>query len=116
METSITWCSEDKEWRVWTDNPSHAARIERSFSIEPYRTDTIDGETTGRFYVLPAGKYRPFSAKRNVTMSDEQRSALRTRFQRQAGMGGNGAISGDSVEIGEIYLDEDLDDSSEEFA
>ena len=114
METSITWNSEDKEWRVWTDSPGHASRIERTFSIEPYRVDAIDGETTGRFYVLPAGGYRPFSAKRTVNMTDEQRDALRTRFLRQAGVGADAAISGDSVEIGEIYLNEDLDDSSEE--
>ena len=113
METSITWNSEDKEWRVWTDSPGHASRIERTFSIEPYRVDAIDGETTGRFYVLPAGKYRPFSAKHTRELTDEQRDVMRERFLRQVGIEKAQAISGDSVEIGEIYLDEDLDDSSE---
>lgn len=114
METSITWNSEDKQWKVWTDSPGHASRIERTFSIEPYRVDAIDGETTGRFYVLPAGGYRPFAAKHKRELTEAQRAEMRERFLRQAGIEKAPAISGDSVEIGEIYLDDDLDDSSEE--
>ena len=114
METSITWNSEDREWRIWTDSPGHAKTIERVFEIQPYRTDATDGETTGRFYLLPAGKYRPFAAKHKMELTDEQRAAMRERFLRQVGVGTDAAILNDSAEIDDIYLDDGSDDSSEE--
>ena len=109
-ETSITWISEDRRWKVWTDNTAHAARIERTFGIAPYRVDAQGGYPDGKFYLLPEGMYRPFVAKRQLT--DAQRAEMAERFKLSTGLGENTAISGDSDEIEEMYLDEIFDDSS----
>ncbi len=111
METSITWNSEDKQWKIWTDSPGHTQTIERVFGIKPYRIDAIDGETTGRFYLLPAGGYRPFAAKHKREYTDEQRAELRERMKRLQGIGADAAILNDSEENDGIYLDDGLDDS-----
>jgi len=105
-ETSITWISETREWRVWTDNPAHAARIERTFGIEPYRTDAQDGYNAGKFFVLP-DTYRPFVAKRQMT--DAQRAEMAERFKQPTGRGETSAIFNDSEFYDVLDVENEID-------
>lgn len=57
QETVFRWDEDEKVVHVWTASPLTWRKLAR-LGVQPTRQTTREGETTGRFYVIPLQQFR----------------------------------------------------------